>query len=315
VHAWLDRQVRAGYESGIWHSIILHSIVLLCLALLWDHGSADHRKPIVIAFRSQGSEPELGHEELGTLVECDEVRVMLEAADEAMADEGAWLDDVPPITVDAGLPDDVLPDPLAARTDDAESSLALVALVKEIALPRERGVNRAQRQAARVPAMATATAGIESGQNGSGSGAGWNLEAVFRQRLTSSGAKTGDIQVSLMWDSHDDIDLHVTHRFEGCLDTIFWRNRMSRTGGLLDVDMNANGPLQPHAIENIFWPFGNAPCGEFVVGVHFFRSWTGQRQIPVTIRIKSADSIDYHQVTVHLGAPVTTVAVFRNGEF
>jgi hypothetical protein len=49
--------------------------------------------------------------------------------------------------------------------------------------------------------------------------------------------------------------------------------------------------------------------------VHFFRSWTGQRQIPVVIRIKSADSVDYHHVTVQLGAPVTTVAVFRNGDF
>jgi len=29
-------------------------------------------------------------------------------------------------------------------------------------------------------------------------GMGWNPEAAFRQRLASSGAQTGDIQVSLM---------------------------------------------------------------------------------------------------------------------
>jgi hypothetical protein len=267
VHVWLDRQVRVGYESGIWHSMILHSVILLCLALVWDHGSADHRQPIVIAFASQGPDEELGEEELGTLVGLDELPVTPEAADEAMADEGAWLDEVPLIAVDADLPDEFLPDPLAAGIDDAESSLALVALVEEIAPTRERGTNRARRQAAGIAGMAAAPTAAESGRNVSGSGMGWNPEAAFRQRLASSGAKTGDIQVSLMWDSHDDIDLHVTHRFGSHMDTIFWRNRMSRTGGLLDVDMNAQSPLQPHAIENIFWPFGNAPRGEFVVGV------------------------------------------------
>lgn len=73
---------------------------------------------------------------------------------------------------------------------------------------------------------------------------------------------TGDLQVSLSWDTTADIDLYVT---EPSGNTIYFGNRAnSSTGGQLDVDdTNGYGP------ENIFWDNG-APSGTYLIEVDHF---------------------------------------------
>ena len=94
--------------------------------------------------------------------------------------------------------------------------------------------------------------------------------AEFDKRLRERGAKTGDVQISLIWNTVDDLDLH-------CLPPspekeIFYDRRRSDTGGLLDVDTNAgcSKNVRPDAVENIFWPEGKAPTGEYRIYVNFF---------------------------------------------
>ncbi len=93
----------------------------------------------------------------------------------------------------------------------------------------------------------------------------------FESRLKERDAKTGDIQVSLIWDNRHDLDLH-------CLppapeeEIWFQRRGPSRSGGTLDVDTNAGCQtnVTDRAVENIFWPVGKAPQGEYIVYVNFY---------------------------------------------
>ena len=55
-------------------------------------------------------------------------------------------------------------------------------------------------------------------------------------RLKREEAKTGDVQLSLMWDSLNDLDLHCVGP-DG--ERIYHNHRRSKSGGELDVDMNA----------------------------------------------------------------------------
>lgn len=75
---------------------------------------------------------------------------------------------------------------------------------------------------------------------------------------------TGDVQVTLRWQSSADLDLHVIEP-DG---TEIWYQAPgpSDTGGQLDVDSNV-GCEQEASVENIFWPTGEAPSGEYTIEV------------------------------------------------
>ncbi|MDC0835798.1 hypothetical protein POG22_22795 [Geitlerinema sp. CS-897] len=79
---------------------------------------------------------------------------------------------------------------------------------------------------------------------------------------------TGDVQVTLRWDTTDDLDLAVTDP-EG--NTAFFANPSVASGGQLDVDSNAGCmDSTSNPVENVFWPTGGAPEGEYVVSVTLF---------------------------------------------
>lgn len=122
-------------------------------------------------------------------------------------------------------------------------------------------------------------------------------------RLQSYGAKTGDVQISIAWNTTDDIDLHVVFTpGNGLTDTINWTCPMGRISkGMLDIDMNANGAyLSRTPVENIFWPKNSSPKGYFRVSVHFFRSWSNQNRVPVIVRIQSNGKVQEYKITAIL---------------
>lgn len=132
-------------------------------------------------------------------------------------------------------------------------------------------------------------------------------------RLVKAGAQTGEIQISLFWNTADDIDLHVYYTpGNGLSDNINWTNRFGKLSrGILDVDMNANGPNTNKCVENVFWPYGSNPKGFFVVQAQFYRSWTGLRQLPIVIRVKIGNIIETFNGTVWLGASPVTITRFK----
>ncbi len=106
-----------------------------------------------------------------------------------------------------------------------------------------------------------------SGDRGAGNGIGDLLGGEFGDRLTSAGAQTGDVQVSLIWNNRNDLDLHVIP--PSGQEISFMRPR-SRCNGRLDVDMNAGLFTSDEPVENVFWPTGKAPNGKYRVIVQYY---------------------------------------------
>jgi hypothetical protein len=78
---------------------------------------------------------------------------------------------------------------------------------------------------------------------------------------------TGDVQLTLTWSSTADLDLAVTEPDGTVID--YTNTGPTSTGGQLDVDSNV-GCADDGAVENIFWPSGDAPSGPYTVTVTGF---------------------------------------------
>ena len=95
----------------------------------------------------------------------------------------------------------------------------------------------------------------------------------LRARLEREGARSSDVQVSLMWNNYNDLDLHVVcpsgERIHG-------GNRKSACGGELDVDANVR-PDSRKPVENVVWPEGEAPAGTYQVFVHYYKKHKKRR--------------------------------------
>ena len=104
----------------------------------------------------------------------------------------------------------------------------------------------------------------------------------FQKRLEKAKAKSGDVQISLLWNNVCDLDLH-------CIDPrgeeIFYNHTESASGGQLDVDANGGGTLTTTPVENIFWPKGKAPKGKYQVFVNYYdsRGTTGPTKYKVNV--------------------------------
>jgi|GEM_PF-2497095 len=91
---------------------------------------------------------------------------------------------------------------------------------------------------------------------------------------------TGDVQVTLTWDNTSDVDLWVT---DPNGESVGFRNKTVRSGGHLDVDdTDGYGP------ENIFWPRGKAPAGEYKVYVHHYKA-RGVPHYKVLVRVNGTE--------------------------
>jgi hypothetical protein len=107
--------------------------------------------------------------------------------------------------------------------------------------------------------------------------------ATFAQRLKQAKAKTGAVQVSLIWNNFNDLDLHVVAPSG---ELIFFQNRRSRCQGVLDVDRNAEGPTTNEPVENVYWPANRAPFGEYVVVVDHYRNHGDADPTPFEVQVK-----------------------------
>jgi hypothetical protein len=93
---------------------------------------------------------------------------------------------------------------------------------------------------------------------------------------------TGDVQVSVAWDSDADVDLHVVDPLGY---EIYWLEYESPTGGMLDLDSNAGCASDGPRNENITWPTGTAPAGPYIVRLDYFANCTADlTNYTVTVR-------------------------------
>jgi hypothetical protein len=101
-------------------------------------------------------------------------------------------------------------------------------------------------------------------------------------RLDRESAKTGDVQISLMWSNRNDVDLHV---MTPSGEFINFAHRRSECRGTLDVDMNAERHSDK-PVENIFWPTGQAPHGVYKVYVNLYAVKGGAVPTPFQVYVK-----------------------------
>ena len=132
----------------------------------------------------------------------------------------------------------------------------------------------------------------------------------FNRRLQREGAKSGDIQISLIWNNINDLDLH-------CIDPrgeeISYRNKRSSSGGELDVDMNVNPPLSNEPVENIYWSQGDAPAGNYRVGVHHFSNHGASDPSHFKVALKAGDKIHEFSGQTSSGDSIVLVNEFTFG--
>jgi hypothetical protein len=79
---------------------------------------------------------------------------------------------------------------------------------------------------------------------------------------------SGDVQVSISWDTETDVDLHVIDPYN-C--EMYFAHKTCESGGELDLDSNPGCNLDHINNENVFWSRGAAPKGEYIVRVDFYK--------------------------------------------
>jgi uncharacterized protein YfaP (DUF2135 family) len=102
----------------------------------------------------------------------------------------------------------------------------------------------------------------------------YELEAVggeagpyAEQTLSVIAVGTGDVQISVAWTGASDVDLHV---FDPSGEEIFYGNKTAASGGTLDLDSNPACDIDNKNNENIVFPTGMAPAGEYRVVVDYY---------------------------------------------
>ncbi len=105
----------------------------------------------------------------------------------------------------------------------------------------------------------------------------------FTSRLSATGAATGEITASLLWDGNADLDLVVRCPSGQTLDYLTPRG----CGGTLDVDANAaRDSLSGKPVENIFWPAGQATPGAYKIAVRYEPRKDERNPQPVPFQVR-----------------------------
>ncbi len=120
----------------------------------------------------------------------------------------------------------------------------------------------------------------------------------LQKRLQREEAKTGDVQISLMWDNANDLDLHCE---DPSGERIFYGHKIAASRGELDVDMNARPPYSSQPVENIYWPTNGAPEGSYRVWVIHYSLHSPVNDTPYTVAIKQGGKAQEFRGLIRLG--------------
>lgn len=120
------------------------------------------------------------------------------------------------------------------------------------------------------------------------------VDFEIARRVTAAGGRHSDVdvRVSLLWNTRDDLDLFVTAPSG---EVIYFGNAGSACGGRLDVDRNYRHTTR-EPVENVRWPRGRAPAGQYRVRVrnYAFKEPT-RAPVPFTVEIETGGEVSTHR--------------------
>ncbi len=115
--------------------------------------------------------------------------------------------------------------------------------------------------------------------------AGGGISDYANQSVQVRKVGNGDVQVSVAWIGRSDVDLYVT---DPSGETVYFGHRTSASGGTLDLDSNPACSFDDINNENIVWPAGVAPYGDYTVVVDYYDDCNAPRSdYVVTIQRKN----------------------------
>ena len=105
----------------------------------------------------------------------------------------------------------------------------------------------------------------------------------FIKRLSATGAASGEITATLLWDGGADLDLVVRCPSGQLLDYLTPQG----CGGTLDVDANATrNNLSQRPVENAFWPADKAAPGTYQIAVRYEPRKDERNPQPVPFQVR-----------------------------
>jgi len=146
----------------------------------------------------------------------------------------------------------------------------------------------------------------EKAATGGAGGGGGGLRD-FRERLEREGGQSGEVQVSLIWNNINDLDLYVICPSG---EEIYYQHSKSRCGGELDVDMNAGAHRSTEPVENVYWPEGQAPSGEYRVMVNHYRRHGARDPTEFQIAVRYGGSTKKFSSRISYGQPRKLIHTF-----
>lgn len=136
-----------------------------------------------------------------------------------------------------------------------------------------------------APATAQITRPNNTAQNSTGPSQ--NQEAALQ---------TGDVQVTLRWESTDDLDLSVK---DPSGEVVSFFNPEIASGGQFDVDANSGCQVQSGTpLESIFWPAGTGILGNYMVVVTLFNDCGSGVPASFTLEVSTYDDTQTYTGTV-----------------
>lgn len=310
-----DNWVIYGYKYGVWQSTIIHTFVLLLLSLIVITDNPVSSIKLSLSFDDPQQSPEI----------ADVIDI---AITEEMAHQNVQNDfeTIPINDINDKISDIDLEFSVEEKYTDTDPELSELTKVIVSAIdtksdfPKEYSIESDPDTNLDIEKLMP---GVFSNSSSSRRYTGSLLDghrvnngsenADIDHRLKQAGAKTGDIQVSIGWDTIDDIDLHVLFRNQFGKSYICWSSRIGVNNGMLDVDMNADPTsLTNRPVENIFWPHGRSPEGEYSIGIHNFKNWSGNPATQVTIVIKTTSFTKTLKAIAVYGQPTKETFRFSN---
>lgn len=124
-----------------------------------------------------------------------------------------------------------------------------------------------------------------------------NIDTIPPQQDSVPVPHTGDVQILLSWSNLNDLDIACTDP-QG--ETVWYKNKQVSSGGVLDIDMNAHDETtRTDPIENIYWPTGQAPHGQYSVFLTYYaKNDNADLQTPYIVKVKHGETIDTYEGTL-----------------